>query len=53
MLLQLCLRGEWLALEQSIKGLDRGDPELSAVDEVGYGGRHQAEGNETHAVNVL
>ncbi|XP_067112346.1 transient receptor potential cation channel, subfamily N, member 1 [Osmerus mordax] len=33
MLLQLCLRGEWLALEQSIKGQDRGDPELSTVDE--------------------
>lgn len=33
-LLQLSLKGEWIALEQTIKGLDKGDPELTVIDEV-------------------
>ncbi|KAL0961929.1 hypothetical protein UPYG_G00333500 [Umbra pygmaea] len=32
-LLQLSLKGEWIALEQIIKGLDKGDPELNLIDE--------------------
>ncbi|KAM9415828.1 uncharacterized protein ACWYII_024477 [Salvelinus alpinus] len=32
-LLQLSLKGEWIALEQTIKGLDKGDPELTVIDE--------------------
>ncbi|XP_066532025.1 transient receptor potential cation channel, subfamily N, member 1 [Hoplias malabaricus] len=32
-LLTLCVRGEWIALEQTIKSLDKGDPELFQVDE--------------------
>ncbi|KAJ8386825.1 hypothetical protein AAFF_G00166200 [Aldrovandia affinis] len=31
--LQLALRGEWIALEQTIKGLDKGDSEISHFDE--------------------
>ncbi|XP_064204441.1 transient receptor potential cation channel, subfamily N, member 1 [Anguilla rostrata] len=31
--LQLALRGEWIALEQTIKGLDKGDSEISQFDE--------------------
>uniref|UniRef100_A0A674EK83 Serine/threonine-protein phosphatase 6 regulatory ankyrin repeat subunit A-like n=1 Tax=Salmo trutta TaxID=8032 RepID=A0A674EK83_SALTR len=32
-LLQLSLKGEWIALEQTIKGLDKEDPELTVIDE--------------------
>ncbi|KAJ8273368.1 hypothetical protein GJAV_G00100820 [Gymnothorax javanicus] len=32
-LLQLALRGEWIALEQTIRGLDKGDSEISQFDE--------------------
>lgn len=32
--LQLALRGEWIALEQAIKGLDKGDSQISQFDEV-------------------
>ncbi|KAG7458245.1 hypothetical protein MATL_G00236160 [Megalops atlanticus] len=31
--LQLAIRGEWIALEQTIKGLEKGDPEISQFDE--------------------
>uniref|UniRef100_A0A3P8Z511 Ion transport domain-containing protein n=1 Tax=Esox lucius TaxID=8010 RepID=A0A3P8Z511_ESOLU len=32
-LMQLSQNGDWLVLEQTIKGMDKGDPELTAVDE--------------------
>ncbi|KAK1785501.1 hypothetical protein P4O66_018863 [Electrophorus voltai] len=32
-LLQLSLRGEWIALEQTLKALDKGDPEVFQFDE--------------------
>ncbi|CAB1350814.1 unnamed protein product [Coregonus sp. 'balchen'] len=32
-LLQLSLKGEWIALEQTIKGMEKGDPELTIIDE--------------------
>ncbi|XP_049331691.1 transient receptor potential cation channel, subfamily N, member 1 [Astyanax mexicanus] len=32
-LLQLCLRGEWVALEQNLKSLEKGDPEICQTDE--------------------
>lgn len=33
-LMPLALRGEWITLEQKIKTLDRGDPEILQFDEV-------------------
>ncbi|KAL2080256.1 hypothetical protein ACEWY4_024049 [Coilia grayii] len=32
-LLQLALKGEWIAVEQTIKALDKGDPEIFQTDE--------------------
>ncbi|XP_036423490.1 transient receptor potential cation channel, subfamily N, member 1 [Colossoma macropomum] len=32
-LLQLSLRAEWIALEQTLKALDKGDPDICQVDE--------------------
>lgn len=36
-LLQLALKGEWIVVEQTIKALDKGDPEIFQTDEVNFG----------------
>lgn len=35
-LMQLALKGEWIAVEQTIKALDKGDPEIFQTDEVSF-----------------
>lgn len=33
-LMQLAFRGDWIVVEQTIKALDKGDPEIFQTDEV-------------------